>query len=152
MQKYPTFDKDGHISDETYETIKQWDAANDGEALVEYVCYCWDRGYGKILYGYRDKRRTITFITGGWSANETILSALSENLTFLPFYWHSSYRGGKVVCYLPPHQCRPEPPDRSCCCSVIALEPDDDCPVHGYPYPTPPRCRCGKFVSNLPKL
>lgn len=40
-----------------------------------------------------------------------------------------------------PHEHR-EP--RSCCCSIQALEPHEDCPVHGHPWP--PRCVCGKFM------
>jgi len=41
------------------------------------------------------------------------------------------------------HVCAPR---RSCCCSVQALEPDEDCPIHGYPYP--PRCDCGRFIKK----
>ena len=41
------------------------------------------------------------------------------------------------------HECKES---RVCCCFMLALEPDDQCPVHGYPYPT--RCDCGKFVKG----
>lgn len=40
--------------------------------------------------------------------------------------------------------------DKTCCCSLTALEPDEDCPVHGWPYPS--RCRCGRFVKSKWKL
>ena len=33
-----------------------------------------------------------------------------------------------------------------CMCSIVGLEPNEDCPVHGYPYPA--RCECGRFVSR----
>jgi hypothetical protein len=34
----------------------------------------------------------------------------------------------------------------SCCCSITALEPDDDCPIHGHPFT--PRCEiCGQFMK-----
>ena len=33
-----------------------------------------------------------------------------------------------------------------CRCSILALEPNPHCPVHGHPYP--PRCGCGKFVTQ----
>jgi hypothetical protein len=36
-------------------------------------------------------------------------------------------------------------PDMGCICSLQALEPDEDCPKHGYPFP--PRCACGRFVK-----
>jgi hypothetical protein len=41
------------------------------------------------------------------------------------------------------HKCQE---GRSCCCSITALEPDDDCPLHGYPFP--PRCEiCGRYMK-----
>ncbi len=41
------------------------------------------------------------------------------------------------------HECKE--PD-TCCCSLTALEPDEDCPVHGIE-PWPPHCVfCGKFL------
>lgn len=41
------------------------------------------------------------------------------------------------------HRCKE---DRNCCCSVQALKPNEDCPLHGYP--RPPRCgECGQFMS-----
>jgi len=44
----------------------------------------------------------------------------------------------------PFHVCRES---RTCCCSLTALEPDEDCPVHGWPYP--PRCEiCGQFMKR----
>lgn len=43
------------------------------------------------------------------------------------------------------HKCKPmtEP----CSCDITALEPDEDCPYHGWGNPKP-RCRCGKFVAR----
>ena len=42
------------------------------------------------------------------------------------------------------HTCKES---NSCCCSLAALEPDEDCPVHGWPWP--PRCEtCGRFLST----
>jgi len=34
-----------------------------------------------------------------------------------------------------------------CACSMEGLEPDENCPVHGYPWP--PRCECGRFVKRV---
>jgi hypothetical protein len=32
-----------------------------------------------------------------------------------------------------------------CICAITALEPDEECPVHGWPWP--PRCdACGRFM------
>ena len=34
----------------------------------------------------------------------------------------------------------------TCKCSLLALEPADDCPIHGWPWPY--RCEiCGRFIS-----
>ena len=38
-----------------------------------------------------------TFITGGWSGNEDIISALKANTMFWMMMWQSSDRGGKHV-------------------------------------------------------
>lgn len=48
----------------------------------------------------------VTFITGGWSGNEDLLSALSQNdfqhqTNFAWKYWESSHRGGKEVFRIP---------------------------------------------------
>lgn len=42
------------------------------------------------------------------------------------------------------HECRKP---TGCICSVVALEPDEDCPQHGNPYPH--RCEiCGRFIER----
>jgi hypothetical protein len=38
---------------------------------------------------------------------------------------------------------------RYCVCSVQALEPDEDCPIHGCAQQ--PRCECGRFVRTPPQ-
>ena len=41
------------------------------------------------------------------------------------------------------HQCTLS---KSCVCYMLALEPDEDCPKHGFPWP--PRCQdCGRFMK-----
>lgn len=36
---------------------------------------------------------------------------------------------------------------RTCCCYLLAVEPDEDCPIHGHPWP--PRCaECGQFLPS----
>ena len=43
------------------------------------------------------------------------------------------------------HYCRESD---TCCCSLTALEPDEDCPIHGSG-PWPPRCvECGRFMPG----
>lgn len=46
------------------------------------------------------------------------------------------------------HKCEP---DDICCCTILALEPDEQCPIHGWPYPR--RCRlCGRFMPVISAL
>jgi hypothetical protein len=42
------------------------------------------------------------------------------------------------------HICKPLDP--YCVCSIVALEPDEQCPIHGVEYPK--RCKCGRFVKR----
>lgn len=40
------------------------------------------------------------------------------------------------------HECKES---RTCTCYILETEPDEDCPVHGCPYPK--RCEiCGRFL------
>jgi hypothetical protein len=49
----------------------------------------------------------------------------------------------------PPHVCRRS---RTCRCSMQALEPAPDCPIHGDGPEWPPRCEtCGKFLPWRPE-
>lgn len=42
----------------------------------------------------------------------------------------------------PPHVCAIA---RTCKCYLLADEPNEDCPVHGFP---DRRCDCGRFVTR----
>ena len=51
--------------------------------------------------------------------------------------------GGLVI----PHVCRES---TTCTCYQLALEPDEECPVHGWGE-YPPRCgTCGRFLKRKP--
>lgn len=44
----------------------------------------------------------------------------------------------------PPHRCRQS---KTCCCGTQAVEPNENCPVHGHPYPI--QCEvCGRFIKG----
>lgn len=39
---------------------------------------------------------------------------------------------------------------RTCTCYMLALEPNENCPVHGFGPPPPLRCEmCGKFIRRI---
>ena len=43
-----------------------------------------------------------------------------------------------------PHTCAPA---RTCLCSIVGLEPDEDCPIHGFGDDR--RCEtCGRFMKR----
>lgn len=45
-----------------------------------------------------------------------------------------------------PHVCQES---KTCCCSVVGIEPDEECPMHGAG-PWPPRCDiCGRFMKRF---
>lgn len=96
--RHPSFDKNGYPTDETLETIKAW-PSDQLPALLEYVREAWC-DYGCIRDD--DRKNTVELVTGGWSGNESILSALMENRIFWAMYWDSSHRGGLVVLRMPP--------------------------------------------------
>lgn len=92
--EHPTFDKDGYPTDETLEAIKLWPLGKF-ETLLEFIFEAWDDTYGVVR---EDERAgTMELVTGGWSGNEEILSAMMFNRTFWSIYWESSSRGGLTV-------------------------------------------------------
>jgi hypothetical protein len=44
------------------------------------------------------------------------------------------------------HKCEP---DYYCCCNTIGLEPDEDCPIHGFGHYIPHCIMCGRFISKM---
>ena len=99
----PTFDKFGSPTDSTLETIARWPMRKDGNwsELVRFCIDAWNTQYGLISESTDSestdgKNRLIAFVTGGWSDNEAILSAMFRNRLFYLSSWYSSERGGLV--------------------------------------------------------
>ena len=69
--------------------IHEW-PASDYSGLLYYVCQLWSD------YGRHEKDGNVyTLITGGWSGNEELISALQENENFFwAMCWEESRRGG----------------------------------------------------------
>lgn len=87
----PTFDSDGYPTDETLEFIEQ---AKYGPDLWQFIRDAWNFRFGAI----RDQPDgTIDFVTGGWSGNESIISAMHRNMMVRAIAWESSHRGGLHV-------------------------------------------------------
>ena len=84
-------DSDGYPTTATLRRIRKWPMEYPKE-LLEYVRELWH------WPNYARKRgNRYTFITGGWSGNEDLISAMGQNLLFWSFAWRSSESGGRHV-------------------------------------------------------
>jgi hypothetical protein len=95
----PTFDANGYPSEETLGTIALWQIA-DPVGWLEFVRDAWNHHYGTIIFPFLENG-FVSFTTGGWSGNESIISAMRENVVLWTMLWESSHRGGKYVLRLP---------------------------------------------------
>jgi hypothetical protein len=91
----PTFDSDGYPTEETLQTIREW-PPTDGRGLLEYVERTWCYpDFAMIDEGAGSRGRSrLGFLTGGWSGNESLVSAMEQNIAWWGMNWYSSVRGG----------------------------------------------------------
>ena len=80
------------MNDYLYHAIETWDY-RDPAGWINFAVQNWNTAFGKVKYA-GDK---IVFITGGWSINEEIISAMQENVILYSRLWVASMRGGKHV-------------------------------------------------------
>lgn len=88
-------------TDEQLEKIKTWDIRAQGlRELIDYVRFLWwmperdFRLYQGRSYFFNEPVIKLALHTGGWSGNESIISALGANTMFWILYWRKSQRGG----------------------------------------------------------
>jgi len=88
-------DRDGFPTPQELDYIKSFDVLEyDWNVLMIVIrALCWRWGE---KYFYKDGNEWVA-ITGGWSGNELVISALRENTMFWMLYWKQSNRGGKYV-------------------------------------------------------
>ena len=82
--EYPT--------EEELQKIREWEY-NDLYALFLFIKDIWNWGDDYVTIK-GDPEVTITLVTGGWSGNEEIIQALSENYIVWAQCWEKSERGG----------------------------------------------------------
>jgi len=82
-QQYP--------DDEDLEKVENWDYKNF-PGLIDYMEEIWSP-YGSITR----EGELVTFATGGWSGNESVIGAAEKNLMFRAMCWEKSERGGLDV-------------------------------------------------------
>lgn len=91
----PTFNIYGYPGDETLQMITEWPRPFEG--LIDFVIDAWNLEYGVVREGpsiHKGAEQVVKFITGGWSGNESLLSALEENMMAYLMLWRLSARGG----------------------------------------------------------
>jgi hypothetical protein len=100
----PTFDRDGYPTEETLKIIAEWDCVGKDNQinLLKYVQKCWRYdNFFTVEEGTVDMYHTnvlrYNISTGGWSGNESLISALEENHLFWALCWVQSRRGGHYI-------------------------------------------------------
>ena len=101
MTLKPEFDSDGYPTNLTLEIIKDWPYGHGYIDLMSYVGHAWKWEDFVWCNAIKDQLGNdvweYTLITGGWSGNESIISALERNHLFYHLCWRESHRGGKHV-------------------------------------------------------
>ena len=96
------FDQDGYPTEEFLDWIRNYDHTGDYHALMEEVQAAWHWGKNQYTQYTEDyvndsKLEVYCFSTGGWSGNESIIQALSDNTMFWMINWWQSRRGGHYI-------------------------------------------------------
>lgn len=91
-------DEHGYPEDDELQKIREWPYTDCNGLLA----------YARSLWSYPDYWQAVGIVhkvsTGGWSGNESIISAMQENRMFWVLCWFKSQRGGHFEFELP----RPE--------------------------------------------
>jgi hypothetical protein len=95
-------DEDGYPTDEVLEAIRQW-PYTDANGCLEYVAGLWHwpdfasrelpPHEAEVVHA-DDGDRYLRLATGGWSGNESLISAMKENVMLRSMCWCLSARGG----------------------------------------------------------
>jgi len=98
--EHPEFDGNRYPTEATLQAIREWPHTSFDE-LIEFVGEAWRYPeYWRKATGLINGDR-IEASTGGDGANESLISALAENLMFWSRCWVSSRRGGHFVFEIP---------------------------------------------------
>ena len=74
--------------------LYQLSEKKDPESFLRLATLLWNKGFGKVVGA--PSVSLIEFITGGWSGNEEVITAMKQNPLW-HLLWDSSYRGGKHI-------------------------------------------------------
>ena len=73
----------------------KWSGSEPWLGILQECSDAWNHDMGHALWD--DDKKQMTFVTGGWSGNESVLSALHENFSARAMLWLASFRGGKEI-------------------------------------------------------
>ena len=96
IMESPTFCPQGYPTDETLDAVKLWPWQKSRE-LFAFLKTAWK--YPEYFTEKEDGVYDIS--TGGWSGNESLISALEQNVMVWRTCWESSRRGGHYEFDLP---------------------------------------------------
>lgn len=85
------------LSEDDYGLLVEWPLENGYGGLFDQIMALWDCSMGSAVRENTKGVVSLTLVTGGWSYNEAIISALRENVLFWTIAWAESHRGGKFV-------------------------------------------------------
>jgi len=83
-------DEDGYPTEEALKRIREWEWSDGVEEWFSFIESIWHFHD----WGWHRDGSTYYVSTGGWSGNESIISAMQKNYVLWPNTWVSSRRGG----------------------------------------------------------
>jgi len=93
MMNSPCFDEHGYPTEHTEKAIRDWPIERAAE-LPAYMATAWNRTYGRVE---ETQPGLWVFATGGWSGNESVLSAAHESIAWAVLAWQSVYLAGGLL-------------------------------------------------------
>lgn len=99
MTLVPEVDDDGYPTEATEEVVQKWACIGKENklALMDYVKKAWwMASWGWSEEDFEEGKR-YQISTGGWSGNESLISALRGNFIFWSLSWVQSRRGGHYI-------------------------------------------------------
>ena len=88
------FDKNGYPDEEALKAIATFDFGDKFLNLPSYLKLIRALWHWDDYFRYNENTGCLELHTGGWSGNESIISALQDHKYFWWVFWYKSKRGG----------------------------------------------------------
>ena len=95
---FAEFDDDGYPTEASLAAIASFEGSP--REFVEFTTALYRNGFVKvedIVDDFARPAKRITYITGGWSGCESVISCIEDATVFNMRFWASSHRGGMYV-------------------------------------------------------